>query len=104
MEFTDIQRIRTLITPEVYENLKRAVEIGKWANGVALTVEQQAHCLQAIIIYDTFNKGEADRVGYVADARRGCRRETSVAVPTLDSDATTQSIHVVDMLSNRDKA
>ena len=104
MEFTDIQRIRTLITPQGSIRHLRAVEIGKWANGLALTADQTAYCLQAIIIYDTFNKGEPDRVGYVADARRGCRRETTVAVPTSISDATTQSIDVVDMSSNRDEA
>ncbi|MFP3570326.1 DUF1315 family protein, partial [Paraburkholderia sp. SIMBA_030] len=36
------------ITPEIYESLKTAVEIGKWSDGRKLTVEQKELSLQAV--------------------------------------------------------
>ncbi len=61
------------LTPEVYEHLKLAVELGKWPNGVRLTAEQTELCLQAIIAYDFANKEEDQRVGFIdRNAHLGC--------------------------------
>lgn len=40
------------MTPEVYENLRRAVETGRWADGQALTAEQMASSMQATMAYE----------------------------------------------------
>ena len=61
----DFQQLINSITPETYQKLKQAVELGKWADGTALTAEQKEHCLQAVIAYDAAHKAEEDRVGYV---------------------------------------
>ncbi|HEY8386451.1 MAG TPA: DUF1315 family protein [Porticoccaceae bacterium] len=53
------------LTPEIYENLKRAVELGKWPNGERLTQEQRETCLQAVIAWDMLHKPEQERVGYI---------------------------------------
>lgn len=53
------------ITPEIYDRLKRAVELGKWDNGVKLTSEQLQQSLQAIIAYDAKHTEESGRVGYI---------------------------------------
>lgn len=53
------------ITPEVYENLKRAVELGKWDDGVPLTEEQLESSMQAIIAYDHLHHSDEKRVGYI---------------------------------------
>ena len=53
------------ITPEVHENLKTAVETGRWANGDKLSQDQVANCLQAIIAYEARNLSEEQRVGYI---------------------------------------
>ena len=53
------------ITPDIYQRIKRAVEIGKWDNGAPLSDEQREQCLQAIIVYDDKHKSESERVGYV---------------------------------------
>ena len=53
------------ITPEIYENLKQAVELGKWPNGEPLSKEQRESCLQAVIAWDIKHKPEEQRVGYV---------------------------------------
>ncbi len=50
------------MTPTIYENLKTAVELGKWADGARLSPEQVESCLQAIILYETKNLPESERI------------------------------------------
>ncbi|KJZ07806.1 MAG: YeaC family protein [Marinomonas sp.] len=65
------------MSPEVYESIKLAVELGKWPNGVRLTDEQKELCLQAVITYDYTNKGEDERVGFIdRNAHLGCSSKT----------------------------
>ena len=40
------------ITPEIYQSLKLAVEIGKWPDGRKLTQEQKELSLQAMIAWE----------------------------------------------------
>lgn len=53
------------ITPDIYANLKQAIEIGKWPNGDKLSVEQKESCLQAVIAYELKNVPEQERTGYI---------------------------------------
>ena len=39
------------MTPEVYQRLSTAVELGKWPDGVALTEEQKENCLQLVMLW-----------------------------------------------------
>lgn len=39
------------ISPSLYEQLKKAVETGKWLDGKPLTEEQKEHSLQLVIAY-----------------------------------------------------
>src|SRR5690606_33460650 len=64
---TFIQMLRN-ISPEVYESLKTAVELGKWADGRKLTQEQKELCLQAIIAWEMDNLPEEERTGYIAQS------------------------------------
>ena len=50
------------MTPTIYENLKTAVELGKWRDGARLSPEQVESCLQAIILYETKNLPESERI------------------------------------------
>ena len=61
----DYQKLVKSMTPDVYENLKQAVELGKWPNGERLTPEQRQECLQAVIAWDSLHKPEQERVGYI---------------------------------------
>ncbi|MFA5677551.1 MAG: DUF1315 family protein [Pseudomonas sp.] len=61
----DYQQLITAMTPELYEGLKRAVELGKWPNGERLNAQQRESCLQAVIAYDHLHKREDERVGYI---------------------------------------
>ena len=62
----DIDQVLQALTPDVYEKLKMAVEIGKWPDGRKLTAEQKATCLQAVITYDSQHKPEDERIGFIA--------------------------------------
>lgn len=53
------------ITPEIYQNLKLAVELGKWADGRKLSQEQKELCLQAMIAWEIQNLPEDERTGYM---------------------------------------
>lgn len=45
------------ITPSLYEQLKNAVETGKWLDGKPLTEQQKEHTLQLVIAYQNeFNE------------------------------------------------
>ena len=59
------------ITPEIYQNLKQSVELGKWPNGKALTEEQKETCMQAIIAWEQAHIPEQLRTGYLD--RHGCK-------------------------------
>lgn len=53
------------ITPEIYQSLKLAVEIGKWADVNKLTAEQRELSLQAMIAWEMQNLPEEERTGYM---------------------------------------
>lgn len=53
------------ITPEVFENLKRAIETGRWPDGNRLTEDQREHCMAAVIAYGQKHLPEKERVGYI---------------------------------------
>jgi uncharacterized protein YeaC (DUF1315 family) len=59
------QDLLASMTPEIHQNLKTAVELGKWPNGDRLTAEQVELCLQAVIAYDQQYLPEAERVAFM---------------------------------------
>ena len=63
------------ITPDIYEGLKRGVEIGKWPDGRSLTEEQKILCMQAIILYEAKHLPEQERVGF--DLSASCKSKAS---------------------------
>jgi uncharacterized protein YeaC (DUF1315 family) len=71
----NFQELLKSITPEAYQNLKLAVEIGKWPDGRVLSAEQRELCLQAVIAYEQKNLAEHERTGYID---RGSKAEGEV--------------------------
>lgn len=61
----DFDSIIDNISPETYEALKRASELGKWPDGKVLTKEQKAQVLEAIIAYGQRNLDPTEQVGYI---------------------------------------
>lgn len=91
----DIEQVLQAVTPDVYEKLKRAVEIGKWPDGRKLSADQRATCLQAVITYDNQHKPESERVGFIASKKhQHCgSSKGDVAGAKLKADQTLKWQH-----------
>jgi uncharacterized protein YeaC (DUF1315 family) len=61
----NIEQLLASLTPEIVQNFRRAIEIGRWPNGQALTADQKATCLQAVIAYESQHLPPEQRTGYV---------------------------------------
>ncbi len=59
------EQLIATITPDIHANLRRAIEIGKWPDGRALTAEQRELCLQAVIAYEAKHVPEQERTGFI---------------------------------------
>lgn len=70
----DFQQLLNSITPEIYQQLQKAVELGKWPDGRSINDEQRSLCMQAIIAYDQ-RKPESERTGYVPPKEPNCAPE-----------------------------
>jgi len=68
------------ITPEIYQSLKTAVEIGKWSDGGKLTPEQRELSLQAMIAWEVQNLPEEERTGYMGPQECSSK---SITVPNI---------------------
>ena len=64
-----------ILVPEVYEELKKAVEIGKWPDGNPLSQSQKEYCMQAIIHYEFHNLPEHERTGYIPPKKTPCAKD-----------------------------
>lgn len=58
------------MTPEIYASIKRAVELGKWPNGIKLNDEQRQTCIQAVITYESHNINREKRSGYIYNTKK----------------------------------
>ena len=72
------------MTPDIYQRLRASVELGKWPTGLALTKEQKALCLEAIIKYEISNDVPVEqRTGYMEQACKSSAEEIpSVTIET----------------------
>jgi uncharacterized protein YeaC (DUF1315 family) len=61
----DYQQLIDSMTPEVYRNLQRAIELGKWPDGRPLSPGQREDVMQAIIVWGQNHLPEQDRIGYI---------------------------------------
>ncbi len=55
----NLDEIINSMTPEVYQRLSTAVELGKWPDGVALTPEQKENSLQLVMLWQARHNTEA---------------------------------------------
>jgi len=64
------ERMIETMTPQVYESLKLAVELGKWPNGERLSAEQRETSLRAVIAYEVKHEMPTEqRVGFIDRTR-----------------------------------
>ncbi len=64
-----LQLVETM-SPDVYRNLLRSVELGRWPDGRPLTPEQRENAMQAIIAWGQLHLPEEERVGYIKPRTR----------------------------------
>lgn len=76
------------ITPEIYESLKTAVELGKWSDGRRLTQEQKELSMQAVIAWELQNLPEDQRTGYM-----GVQECSSKSTPIPNILFRSDSVH-----------
>jgi uncharacterized protein YeaC (DUF1315 family) len=76
------------ITPDIYQSLKLAVEIGKWPDGRKLTQEQKELSLQAVIAWELQNLPEDQRTGYM-----GPQECSSKSAPVANILFKSDAIH-----------
>ncbi|MFP1728573.1 YeaC family protein [Lonsdalea quercina] len=57
-----IEDVLNAMTPEIYQRLATAVELGKWPDGVALTAEQKDNAMQMVLLWQSRHNVEADHM------------------------------------------
>ncbi|HTO18542.1 MAG TPA: DUF1315 family protein [Pseudomonas sp.] len=75
------------ITPEIYQNLKQAVELGKWPDGRKLTQEQKETCLGAMIAWELKNLPEEEHTGFMNGQECGSKSKKAAAENELFAPA-----------------
>ena len=61
----DYRQMIDSMSPEIYQQLRRSVEVGKWPDGRPLTPEQKHNAMQAIIAWGEAHLPPEQRVGYI---------------------------------------
>lgn len=70
------------LDPTVYQNLRRAIELGKWPDGRKVSEEQRKISLEAVIHYEkTHDIPESERVGYIE--RQSCGSDKDAGADTI---------------------
>lgn len=84
-----VEQLIATMTPEIYDNLRSAVELGKWADGNRLTVAQREHCMEAIILYEASNIPESERTGAPLDQQCESKQEEAVRPLRFTNESET---------------
>ncbi len=75
MEYEDVI---SQLTPEIYQSLKRSVELGRWPDGRPVTSGQRANALQALIAWGERHLPPEQRIGYID---KGSKASSSCDTP-----------------------
>ena len=62
MQETQLDEVIQTLTPEIYQRLATAVELGKWPDGVALTPEQKVNCLHMVMLWQSRHNQDAQHM------------------------------------------
>lgn len=68
----NLNELTRQLTPDIYQRLRTAVEIGKWPDGRRLSTEQVEICMQAIIAYEHQHIPETEHTGYIPPKETPC--------------------------------
>ncbi|QKX15992.1 YeaC family protein [Microbulbifer sp. YPW1] len=70
--FQSLNDLLQALNPQIVGSLKRAIELGKWPNGVPLTEEQKSLCGEAVAHWEQQHRSPTERVGYVPPKATPC--------------------------------
>ncbi|AGB82733.1 Protein of uncharacterised function (DUF1315) [Serratia rubidaea] len=65
----DVKDLVAAMTPEIYQRLAQAVELGKWPDGVALTPEQKENSLQAVMLWQAMHNHDPQHMSIGTDGQ-----------------------------------
>ncbi|WP_049721701.1 YeaC family protein [Gilvimarinus polysaccharolyticus] len=85
----NLQQLLQSITPDIYQRLKLAIELGKWPDGQRLTQEQRELCMQAAISYEHQHLPPESRSGYIPPKPHQHCGSKGDDLETLDINAET---------------
>lgn len=78
----DLKLLVEKLDLQMYQNLKTAIELGKWSNGVVLTQEQKVLSLQTVIAFELENNfPEEERTGYLPPKCSPCDSSAEKETP-----------------------
>lgn len=61
----NFQQMLDTLTPDIYQRLKQAVELGKWPDGRLVSGEQRELCMQAMIAWEHKHLPPEEHTGYI---------------------------------------
>ena len=90
MSYQTFDDLIASMTRETWENMRQAVELGRWADGRTLSKEQRELCMQAVIAWELKHVPEQERTGYMEQACKSsaepqAEQEQPVTLRGLDS-------------------
>lgn len=69
LEPEQLEQLLSVMTPEIYQRLVTAVELGKWPDGVALSPEQKEHSLQMVMLWQSRNNHSPEHMTIGTDGQ-----------------------------------
>ncbi|MBW8190688.1 DUF1315 family protein [Neiella marina] len=80
-----VEQLVSAMTPDIYDKLKTAVELGKWADGTPLSAEQKEHSLQAVIAYQALNLKQTDHMTVAAGGELNVKSKQALKTQFSDN-------------------
>ncbi|MFC4699642.1 YeaC family protein [Glaciecola siphonariae] len=85
-----VEQLVAAMTPQVFNNLRQAVETGKWPDGKALSDEQKENAMQAVLLYQAKvqQSGEHMTIGKDGEVVQKSRQELQQELKQASSNET----------------
>lgn len=84
MQDRDIRILIEQMDEQAWQNMRRAIETGRWPDGHRLPDEQRALCMRAVLAWEARFLPQEQRTGYIE--RPGCGDTTETEQPVRFPD------------------
>ena len=72
-----LEELVSKMDAQMYQVIKKAIELGKWPNGDLLDLELKKMCMQAMLVYEHQNHDDSEKTGFLSDQCQS-KKEASV--------------------------